>query len=342
MSNTSFSDFENLIMMAHSRGASDLHLIPGEPPVIRIDGVLERTDNAPLTANQTKAIASVIVPEADSEKIAQGEVIKSITVGEIAARAGIGLVSGEITISARLIPTSVPSADMLGLPEGLLKAAESPKGLIIISGRVGSGKSTIAYSLIDYINTNMNKNIHTFEEPIMYRLTPKKSLVQQREMGIDMPTTVSGLKQSLYMDPDVIFLSGVKTLDDIGTSLTIAENGHLVIMIMHADSPESAIKRISDVFPEQTRVFNRKILASVLRCVASPRLLPKTTGGRVAAFGVLVPDDEMRTAIAEGGDLLSRRNPLPDGCLIMRDEIKRMADEGIITAETAENYLADC
>lgn len=335
------AEFETLIMMAHSRGASDLHLLVGEPPTIRVDGVLERTDSTPLTAAETKAIASAIIPSDKMEHIEQGAAERSITVGEVAARVCVARVSGEINIAVRLIPTSVPSAEMLGLPKGLIDASDAPRGLIVISGRIGSGKSTTAYSLLDHINANRKTNIHTFEDPIMYRLTPKRSLVQQREIGADIIDTVTGLKQSLRMDPDVIFIGEIRTLEDLQATITVAETGHLVIMVMHAESPEEAIQRIIDVFPEHTRPFYRKALAGVLKCVCCQRLIPKASSGRIAAFGVLVPDEEMKTAIAEGSDIYSRRKPLPDYCMSMRDEINRMISEGIIDEDIAKAYLAD-
>ncbi|MEN6358019.1 MAG: ATPase, T2SS/T4P/T4SS family [Armatimonadota bacterium] len=343
MSEQSSVELEKLVMMAYSRGASDLHLLVGEPPTLRIDGVLERTDITPLTANETRAIASAVMSSDKIEQIERegGAVERSITFGEVAARFCVARVSGDISISVRLIPTSVPSVDMLGLPKGLIEAGKAPMGLIVFSGRIGSGKSTAAYSLLDHINSNSSANIHTLEDPIMYRLIPKKSLVQQREVGVDIPDTISGLRQLIHMDPDVIFMSEVKTLEDLQAVITAAETGHLVIMVMHADSPEEAIQRIGDVFSEQIRPFYRKALAGVLRCVSCQRLIPKIGGGRVAVFGVLVPDEEMRTAIAEGEDVFSRKTPLPENCIRMPDEINRMAREGIISEETAKAYLAD-
>ena len=344
MSYTMPVEFETLLRSAQERGASDLHLLAGEPPTTRVDGVLERTDAAPLTAVRILEIASAVFPRGELDRIGRelGELHRSITIGEIALRFCVARVSGEITISARMIPIGVPGVDFLGTPNGLIGAAGMANGLIVISGRTGSGKSTTAYSLLDHINATRNVNIHTIEDPVMYRLTPKRSLVQQREVGVDTPDTVSGLKQSMLMDPDVIFVGEIRTLDELQACITVAETGHLVITVMHAESPEGAIQRIGDVFPEHTRAFYRRALAGVLRCVTCQRLIPKASGqGRVAAYGVLVPDDEMRAAIAEYGDVLSRRQPLPKNCLSMQAEIERMANEGIISQEKAQAYLAD-
>jgi twitching motility protein PilT len=344
MSNTLPAEFETLLMEAQARGASDLHLLPGEPPTLRVDGVLERTEAAPLTAAETMEIASALISRENVDRIGRelGETHRSVTIGEVAARICVARASGEVTIAVRLLPTSVPGVEALRVPKGLVAAVNMPNGLIVISGRAGSGKSTTAYSLLDHINASRRANIHTFEDPIMYRLTPKISLVQQREVGVDIPDTLSGLKQSMLMDPDVVFVGEIRTLDDLQACITVAEVGHLVIIVIHAETPEGAIQRIVDVFPEHTRPFYRKVLAGVLRCVSCQRLIPNASGrGRIAAYGLLVPDEEMRTAIAEGGDVLSRRTPLPENCLSMRGEIERMASEGLISRETAKAYLAD-
>lgn len=344
MSDTLSAEFEKLIMAAQARGASDLHLLSGEPPTFRVDGVLERTESGPITAAEIMDMASTVMPREDLDRIGRevGEAHKSVTVGEVAARICVARASGEITIAARLLPTSVPGVDVLGMPKGLLAAAAMPSGLIVISGRTGSGKSTTAYSLLDYINGRSQANIHTVEDPIMYRLTPKRSLVQQREVGVDIPDAISGIRLPMYMDPDVIFVSEIASLEALQACITVAETGHLVITVMRAESPEGAIQRMADVFPEHTRVFYRRAIAGVLRCVSCQRLIPKASGqGRVAVYGLLLPDEEMRTTMAEGGDVLSRRSPLPENCLSMRGEIGRMLSEAVISEETAKAYLAD-
>lgn len=337
-------EFEELLMIANERGASDLHLLPGEPPTLRVDGVLERMERPPLTAEDTKEIASGLVPREDIDRLGRemGDIHKSIMAGEVAARVCVARVSGDVTISLRTVPVGAPGVEAMGVPKGLLDAVDMPSGLMVISGRTGSGKSTLAYGLLDHINSTSQRNIVTVEDPIQYRLTPKRSLVQQREVGVDTPDMLSGIRSPLYMDPDVIFVSEITSLEVLQACITAAETGHLVITVMHAESPEGAIRRIIDVFPEHMRPFYRKALAGVLRCVSCQRLLPKAGGhGRVAAYGVLVPDNEMRTAIAEGTDVYSRRIPLPDNCLIMRNEIEKMRDEGVISEETARAYLAD-
>lgn len=344
MSETLSERFEKLLREAESRGASDLHLIPGEPPTLRVDGVLERSEGDPLTGAETAEIASAFIASEDLQRVGReiGDVHKTIMVGELAVRICVARASGELAIAARMVPTRVPTVEMLATPRGLVDAISSPSGLIVVSSRTGGGKSTTAFALLDHINATRQTNIHTIEDPVQYRLTPKKSLVQQREVGVDVPDVLSGIRTPILMDPDVIFVSEIRSLEALQAIITAAEMGHLVITVMSADSPESAIQRMVDVFPEDMRDFVRHALARVLRCVSCQRLLPKSVGpGRVAAYGVLLPDEEMKEAIAEGRDVLSRRSPMPDCCLSMRAEVERMAGEGIISEETAKAYLAD-
>lgn len=334
--------FEALLVEAQSRGASDLHLIPGEPPTLRVDGVLERSNGEALDPEEVLEMASEIVPKSDIDRIGQeiAQLDRSITVGEIAARVCVSRAYGAITLAIRLLPTSVLDVKRLGVPQGLIDAVKSPSGLIVLSGRTGSGKSTTAYSLLDYINEHHNANIFTIEDPIMYRLTPKKSILQQREVGVDIPSDVAGLKLMMRVDPDVAFISEIRTLEVLQACITAAEVGHLVMIVLHQDSPETALKMIVDVFAEDMRGAIRRQLSTILRCVSCQRLLPRAGGqGRVAAYGVLVPDDEMKNAITEGRDVLSRKTSLPDTCLSMKEEIERMASQGIITDETAKAYI---
>lgn len=344
MSRELWSKFEALLVDAQSRGASDLHLIPDEPPALRVDGVLVRCEGEPFVDKEIEELTCEMFPNfGNTGFIGTGvaEVHKSIMVGGVAARICVSRSSGDLSLAVRTLPTYVPRVEELAVPKGLVDAVASPSGLVVVSGRIGSGKSTTAYSLLDHINATRQVNIATVEDPIMYRLAPKRSLLQQREVGVDVPDVISGVRVPMLSDVDVVFVSEITSLEVLQACLTVADTGYLVITVMRADSPEQAIQRLVDVFGEDERGITRRELSRMLRCVSCQRLLPKASGkGRVAAYGVLAPDQEMRSAIAEGRDILARRTPLPEGCLDMRAEIERMAREGIISEETAREYLA--
>ena len=336
--------FETLLREAQSQGASDLHLAPDEPPTLRVDGELRRTEAGPLSADDIAAFASEVVADGWLDGIGPhtSEIHRFLTICDLAAHVCISRACGNLTLAIRLLPTYVPDVERLAVPNGLLEAAASSSGLVVVSGKIGSGKSTTAYSLLDHINATRQVNIATVEDPIMYRLTPKRSLLLQREVGVDVPDVISGIKVPMLTDADVVFVSEITSMEVLQACLTVADTGYLELTVMRADSPEQAIQRLADVFGEDECAVTRRELSRILRCVSCQRLLPKAAGGgRVAAYGVLAPDQEMRSAIAEGRDVLARRSPMPERCLDMRSEIERMARDGIISDETARIHLAE-
>jgi twitching motility protein PilT len=165
--------------------------------------------------------------------------------------------------------------------------------------------------------------------------------VQQREVGVDVPSVLAGIEAAMMQDADVLLVTEVKTLEDLQACITAAETGHLVIIVLHpAATPAEAIRRIMDIFPEDIADAARRAFANVLRGVSTQLLLPKIGGGRVPAYGVIIPDDEMRSAIIEGRDILHRESPLPDGCTDLATEIERLRNEGRVTDDSARRTLA--
>ena len=163
------------------------------------------------------------------------------------------------------------------------------------------------------------------------------AFVQQREIGSDVPDIVGGISAAIRQDPDVIMIGEIKCMEDLQAAVTAAEIGHLVMFQMHSKTPEDAIQKIMGVFPEDIRDVSRRAFARVLRGVSAQRLLPRADRpGRAAAYGVIIPDDEMRTAIAEGKDIMTRRKPMPEGCRTIADDVRRLLSEGVISEETAE------
>ena len=297
---------------ARELDASDIFLIPGEPPAIRVGGAIQREDSDPLDAVEIAEFAAAIVDKDKLEKLGTevGMINRRIELpGEplLNARAGIARCDGSLTIAMRIFPWRVLSLDDVGFPKAMLEALAAHWGLVILCGRVGSGVNTCAYSLVDHINSEWPSHICTVEDPIVTRITSKKALVQQREVGVDVPNTLAGIRAAMAQDLDVLFVPEVKSLEEMEACLAAAETGHLVITVLNGIvSPEAAIQRLVEVFPDESRPTIRRVISGILRGISSQRLLARAGGkGRVAAYGVLLPDDEMRRAIADGRDFMS-------------------------------------
>jgi twitching motility protein PilT len=336
-------ELERILQEAADRMASDVFLIPDEPVAFRVQGRIERSDCDPLTAPRITVIAAAAVGQEELRRVPleTGGALTSCGLPGVAdGRMTIATTMGESTIVIRMLPGTVMDVKAAGVPGVLLKATEAMNGLIVVGGPTGSGKTTVALSLLDYINATRPVHIITVEDPVLARLTPKQALVQHREVGTDIPDTVSGIRWALKQDPDVLYVSELKSIGELEAVVTMADAGHLVLTVMHGFSPEDIVQRILDVHPPETREAFHKRLASVLRAVSVQRLLRKAGGkGRVAAYGVLIPDDDTRQAIVAGTDLKQRSAPLPEGCHTLADDIRRLREEGTVSADAAEEAL---
>ncbi len=333
---------ESLFNEALERGASDVFLLPGEPPTMRVNGLIERTDADPLSAEELRSIAAAMIGEEDLEKIGRevGEITRWCGVmGVVNATLSVARAHGDYTIVFGLNPPVIVDVKRAQIPEAMLEAACSGAGLVVFSGLAGSGKTTSLLSVVDYVNTQIPCHICTVENPIHVHITAKKALVQQREVGVDVPNCLSGIRAAMKQDLDVLCVGEITSVEELEACITAAETGHLVVTQLHAPTPEAAIQRIIDVFPDDLREVSRKALASVLKGVSAQRLLAAKEGGRVPAYGVLIPDDEMRLAIAEGRDFMCRRGPMPEGSRTMEDDIKNLLRRGIISEEVAKDAL---
>jgi len=337
-----------VIDQARARDASDIFLIPGEPPALRVRGAIERGEDDPLTPDEVADFAAAIIGKDKLQKIGDevGLVNSRLVLpGEplANARAGIARSNGNVSVVIRIFPPRVCTLEEVGYPKAMLGVIAVHWGLVVLCGRVGSGVNTSAYSLLDHINSEWPSHICTVEDPIVTRITPKKALVQQREVGVDAPNTLAGIRAAMAQDLDVLFVPEVKCLEDLEACLTAAETGHLVITELNGvGTPEGAIQRMVEGFPDDVRPTIRRIIAGVLRGISYQRLLCRADRpGRVAAYGVLLPDEEMRAAIAEGRDFMVRRTPMPAGCQTLEDDIHRMQREGIVSEDEARKALAD-
>lgn len=288
---TAYKMFIGLLEKAFTSGASDLHVTVNSPPVLRIDGALQPLDEAALPASELEQIVQELLNESQYEKFMEkGELDFSYGVPGISRfRINVFRQRGSISIAARVISPSVPDFATLNLPHVLLKLAQKPQGLFLVTGPTGSGKSTTLASLIDHINHTERKHIVTLEDPIEYLHRHDKSMINQREVGLDTQSFDNGLRAALRQDPDIIMVGEMRDPETIRTAITAAETGHLVLATLHtADAPQT-IDRIIDAFPPSQQAQIRIQLASVLLVILSQRLLPTRGGkGRICATEVLL------------------------------------------------------
>jgi twitching motility protein PilT len=329
----SMSDILNLAIKSK---ATDLFFIPGEPPCLRIKGKIERTESDILSPEETMKMAEQILGGNRMKQIETelGEIHKSkqLYTKDYNLVFNVSRSKGNYTIAIQLIEAVLASPEDTRLPESVLKAAEKGFGIIIISGIVGSGKTTSAYSLVEYINRTLCCHICTVEDPIYLSFTPKKAIIQQREVGTDVPDVLSGIRAAMRQDLDVLFIGDIRSIEELQACITMAETGHLVVTVMHATSPGDAIRRIVHIYPEDIRAAACKTLARTLAAVTTQRLFPRADKkGRVAAYDVLIPNDTIRRKIKKGQDIGDYSKAL--GCQTMNQAIHRLIQKGIISKD---------
>ena len=298
---------EELLEEAVSKGASDIYISSNLPPVFRIDGKLIRTSLPPLTSDNVETLVFPILNNEQRRKLEQDwELDMSYGIHGIGRfRVNVYKNRGTYAAAFRTINTEVPSFETLGLPEIVRKITEKPRGLILVTGPTGSGKSTTLASMIDYINENRNEHILTIEDPIEFLHKSKKSVVHQRELGQDTRSFSNALRAALREDPDIILVGELRDLETISLAITAAETGHLVMGTLHTSSASQTVDRIVDVFPEAQQQQIRIQLSTSLVAVFSQTLLQKTERdgtkkGRVMAQEVLVVNGAVANLIREG------------------------------------------
>ena len=296
-------EINELLKKAYSKGASDLHIKVGSPPIMRIHGELvPMSEEGRVTGEQSLKMAFQIMNQSQREIFKRKQDIDlaySVT-GLGRFRCNIFVQRGTVGLVLRVIPMKVPAIDELNLPEVLKKIALEPRGLILVTGTTGSGKSTTLAAMIDHINTNRTYNIITIEDPIEYLHRDKKSIVNQREVGSDTESFSKALRAALRQDPDVILVGEMRDFETIQTALTAAETGHLVLSTLHTTDATETINRIITVFPPYQHKQVRIQLASILKGIISMRLVPRADGeGRVPAVEVLVATETIRDCIID-------------------------------------------
>ncbi len=296
-------EINDLLKEAYERQASDLHVKVGSPPIIRVHGELIPLDKEKrITQDEAIKIAFKVMSPNQREvfKRKQDIDLAYSVPGLGRFRCNVFIQRGTVGLVFRVIPMRVPKIEELNLPEVLTKIALEPRGLILVTGTTGSGKSTTLASMIDHINNNRTYNIITIEEPIEYLHRDKKSIINQREIGSDTESFSKALRAALRQDPDVILVGEMRDFETIQTAITAAETGHLVLSTLHTTDATETINRIIAVFPPYQHKQVRIQLASVIKGIISMRLVPKADGeGRVPAVEVLVSTETIRDCILD-------------------------------------------
>ncbi|MFA4858720.1 MAG: type IV pilus twitching motility protein PilT [Candidatus Margulisiibacteriota bacterium] len=293
-------DIKKLLTLVRDENASDLHLIAGSVPILRINGALTPASKTPL---DTKEVQELIYSMLSAEQIKRAEEEKELDLGYTVEgigrfRVNVHFERGNPAAALRLIPAKIPALKELGLPQAVEDFTREPRGLVLVTGPTGSGKSTTQACMINIINNSQAKHIITIEDPIEYSHANQKSVIEQREVGFDTLSFSNALKHVLRQDPDVILIGEMRDLETIQTAITAAETGHLVISTLHTGDSAQSIDRIIDVFPPHQQNQIRQQLSLTLVGVISQQLLPKKDGsGRVVAAEVLKANGAIRNLI---------------------------------------------
>jgi twitching motility protein PilT len=296
------ANLHQLLKAMIEKGASDLHITTNSPPQLRVDGKLEPLKMPPLAPADTKQLCYSILTDAQKHRFEENnELDLSFGVRGLSRfRANIFMQRGAVAGAFRSIPYKVLSIEELGLPKTVLEIARKPRGLVLVTGPTGSGKSTTLASIIDRINTERHDHIVTIEDPIEYLHPHKNCVVNQREVGADTKSFTNALKYILRQDPDVVLIGEMRDLETIEAALTVAETGHLAFATLHTNSCVQTINRIVDVFPPYQQAQVRAQLSFVLEGVMCQSLLPRANGpGRALSLELMVPNPAIRNLIRE-------------------------------------------
>jgi twitching motility protein PilT len=298
------NSIDELLEVMVERNASDLHVTVGTRPVVRVRGHVERLEDfEPFNSETTQQLLYRILSSEQQKNLElkrQLDFSHSIP-GLARFRVNVYFQRESIGAAFRLIPAEIKTLEELGIPSSLHQLAQKPRGLVLVTGPTGSGKSTTLAAIIDEINRNRSEHILTIEDPIEFLHRHKRCIVNQREIGPDAVSFAEALRAALRQDPDVILVGEMRDLETIGTALTAAETGHLVFGTLHTQSAPSTIDRIIDVFPAEQQEQVRIQIASSLQGVVTQALLPTLDGmGRVPALEILYPDDAVRNLIRQG------------------------------------------
>ena len=333
----------NLLKLMTEKNASDLHITVGSAPRIRINGNLKVIDENKLSEKEIETILQEHLNKEQLQSIKNGNEI-DFTIGITGLsrfRVNAFLQRENIVATFRRLPYDIPEINTLGLPESVINLTQKRKGLILITGGTGSGKSTTLAAMIQKISQELEGHIITIEDPIEYLYNHSKSLINQREIGVDSNSFSSALKSSLRQDPDVVSIGELRDVDSMSTALTIAETGHLVLGTLHTNNASGTITRLIDAFEPEKQEIIRMNLSMSLLAIVSQQLIPNIENNRSLAIEVLINSPSMQAVIRENNIhqidnyLLSGAK---DGMIRMDDSILALYNDNLITKENALSY----
>jgi len=333
-----------LLDLVVSRSASDLHLIAGIPPVLRVDGELAAiSPEGPLVPERIeKLLKSVMNPEQVEQLTVNKELDFSLSFSD-RARFRVNVYTQKQTVAAafRSIPLEIPAIDALGLPPILHNFTSMRQGFVLVTGPTGHGKSTSLASMLDEINTNAAVHIVTIEDPIEFVIRSKRAIISQREMNNDTHSWSVALRSVLREDPDVVLVGEMRDYETIAAALTVAETGHLVFATLHTNSASQTVDRVVDVFPSEQQDQVKLQLSNVLEAVVSQRLIPAISGGRVVAHEMMLATTAIRTAIREGkthqiDSIIQTSSEV--GMNTLEASLAQLVRDGKVTMETAKSF----
>ncbi len=329
---------DKLLHACVKQNASDIHIAVGQPPVFRIDGHLRRLETKVLTPEDCVGLMKSISPERCQQELQTvGGADFGFAFGDLARfRVSVFKQRGNVSMVLRQIPNKLLTLEQLGLPPVVSKLCMRPRGLFLVTGPTGSGKSTSLASMINMINETVDHHIITIEDPIEFYHYHKKSSINQREVGVDVPSFSEALRRSLRMDPDVILVGELRDLETIEAAITAAETGHVVFGTLHTTGAQGTVNRIIDVFPSNQQEQIRVQLSSAIIGILSQALLPKIGGGRIAAYEMLVVEPAIANLIRENKTFRINsaiQTGAKKGNILLDDSLFKLWKEGKVSAE---------
>jgi twitching motility protein PilT len=345
-------DINNLFKLAADKKASDIHLLYGQPPILRVDGELLDINTAipggnfsPLTALDLESFLEVMLTKDQKARfLDKRDLDLGYQVENFRYRVNFAFEKNNIRIVARVIDNRQPTLQEIGMPPVVEELMGLSQGFILVTGPTGCGKSTTLAAMINHVNSTRRANIVTLEDPIEFIFKSDKSIISQRQLGTDMLTFGNGLKYVLRQDPNVIMVGEMRDLETISAAVTLAETGHLVLATLHTYSAAQTIDRIIDIFPPYQQSQIKSQLSSVLTAVISQRLLPRVGGGRVAAREILINNEAVANLIREG-KVAQIKSTIETGSSIgmitLDRHIQQLYQSGEITRDNALKQIED-